>query len=127
MKYVGHFDPRELPGAHRAMGGHLEGFTIAFMVDRALGAHHLVMFIVQFAPGGRCDAHDHPFEEAYFVLEGEVVLTLAGREHRLGPGDYAWSGVGTPHGFRNEGRVPVRWLEVQAPAPPPAGMIRFLD
>jgi quercetin dioxygenase-like cupin family protein len=56
------------------------GISVKMMVDRGLGAELLVMFMVDYEPGGAAQAHDHPFEEAYFFLEGERSLT---RRHRL--------------------------------------------
>jgi hypothetical protein len=37
----------------------------------------------------------------------------------------AWAGVGCVHGFRNVGGGPLRWLETQAPQPPPRHSYRF--
>ena len=34
---------------------------------------------------------------------------------KLGPGDVAWTGVGTSHAFRHTGEVPFQWLETQTP------------
>ena len=31
------------------------------------------MFMVEYEPGGVAQPHDHPLEETYYVLEGEVV------------------------------------------------------
>jgi mannose-6-phosphate isomerase-like protein (cupin superfamily) len=33
--------------------------------------------------------HDHPEEEVWNVVEGEVLLVVDGQERRLGPGDAA--------------------------------------
>ena len=63
--------------------------------------------------------HDHPIEEFYLGLSGEVVMEIEDKSFRLGPGDVAWTGVGTSHAFRNEGKEPFRWLETQTPQFPP--------
>ena len=47
--------------------------------------------LVQFAPGTRFPAHDHPGGEEVFVVEGTVQI---GR-HRLSAGDYLYT---PPHG-----------------------------
>ena len=75
--------------------------------------------------GGFAGAHDHPLEEAYLILEGEVEGSVRRRVLRLSPGDLAWAGVGCVHQFRNIGDGPVRWLETQAPQPPPRHSYRF--
>jgi quercetin dioxygenase-like cupin family protein len=101
------------------------GITVKMMVDSDLGADLSTMFMVQYEQGGFAGSHDHPLEEAYLILEGEVEATFDGSVHHMGPGDVAWAGVGCVHGFRNVGEGRVRWLETQAPQPPPRQSYRF--
>jgi quercetin dioxygenase-like cupin family protein len=101
------------------------GISVKMMVDSDLGADLSTMFMVQYEQGGFAGAHDHPLEEAYLILEGEVAATFDGTHHELGPGDFAWAGVGCVHEFRNIGAGRVRWLETQAPQPPPRHSYRF--
>jgi quercetin dioxygenase-like cupin family protein len=101
------------------------GITVKMMIDGDLGADLSTMFMVSYVPEGVAGAHDHPFEEAYLILEGEVEASLDGERYRLGPGDAAWAGVGCVHAFRNVGSTPVRWLETQAPQPPRRHSYRF--
>lgn len=100
------------------------GITVKPMVDSDLGAVLSTMFMVRYAPDGVAGAHDHPFEETYLILDGTVDATFDGEHHRLGPGDVAWAGVGCVHSFTAVDG-PVRWLETQAPAPPPRHSYRF--
>jgi quercetin dioxygenase-like cupin family protein len=101
------------------------GITVKMMVDSDLGAQLTTMFMVQYAPDGVAGAHDHPFEETYYFLEGQAEATFDGERHTLGPGDVAWAGVGCVHSFRNAGTGPLRWLETQAPQPPARHSYRF--
>jgi quercetin dioxygenase-like cupin family protein len=101
------------------------GITVKMMVDSDLGADLSTMFMVQYEPGGFAGAHDHPLEETYLILEGAVEAVFDGNTYRLGPGDVAWAGVGCVHEFRNLGHGRVRWLETQAPQPPPRHSYRF--
>jgi quercetin dioxygenase-like cupin family protein len=101
------------------------GITVKMMVDSDLGAQLQTMFMVQYEPGGVAGTHDHPLEETYLVLEGEVDASFDGHTYRLGPGDTAWAGVGCVHGFANPADRPVRWLETQAPQPPARHSYRF--
>jgi quercetin dioxygenase-like cupin family protein len=101
------------------------GITVKMMVDSDLGAQLSTMFMVQYVPEGVAGPHDHPFEETYLFLAGEVEATFDGERHRLGPGDVAWAGVGCVHSFRNVGTGLVRWLETQAPQPPARHSYRF--
>ncbi len=101
------------------------GITVKMMVDSDLGADLSTMFMVQYEQGGYAGAHDHPLEETYLILDGQVEAKFDGESFVLGPGDTAWAGVGCVHEFRNVGDGFVRWLETQAPAPPPRHSYRF--
>ena len=101
------------------------GISVKMMVDSDLGADLSTMFMVQYEPGGFAGAHDHPLEEAYLILDGEVDGVFDGAAYRLAPGDVAWAGVGCVHEFSNAGLGRVRWLETQAPQPPPRHSYRF--
>jgi quercetin dioxygenase-like cupin family protein len=94
------------------------GISVKMLVDRTFGADHVTMFTVDYEPGGAAQAHDHPFEEAYFFLSGVVEAELDGERHTLRAGDIVFAGVGSVHGFWNVGTERVRWLETQAPQPP---------
>ena len=101
------------------------GITVKMMVDSDLGADLSTMFMVQYEPRGFAGAHDHPLEEAYLILEGEVEGIFDGVSYDLGPGDVAWAGVGCVHEFHNDHDGRVRWLETQAPQPPGRHSYRF--
>jgi quercetin dioxygenase-like cupin family protein len=128
----GNMDPRrqsqELLAVSASMRTALlvySGITVKMMVDGDLGAQLQTMFMVQYEPSGVAGTHDHPFEETYLILEGEVDATFDGERYRLGAGDVAWAGVGCVHGFTNPADHPVRWLETQAPQPPGRHSYRF--
>lgn len=101
------------------------GITVKMMVDSDLGATLGAMFMVQYEPGGLASPHDHPLEEVYLILEGEVDARFDGVPYRLRPGDIAWAGVGSPHEFKNPGPGRVRWLETQVPQLPSRYGYRF--
>jgi len=102
------------------------GITVKMMIDSDLGSQLSTMFMVQYEGlKGIVGGHDHPLEETYLILEGQVEATFDGERYRLGPGDVAWAGVGCVHAFANPGAEPVRWLETQAPAPPARHSYRF--
>lgn len=103
----------------------LDGFSQRMMMDDVFGAVHFNMFVISFANGGLCNHHDHPFEEAYYVLGGEVDIVFDGQEYVLREGDFAWTGVGAQHAFFPRKGTPVHWLEIQAPQPPVREGVRF--
>ncbi|MFG2796146.1 cupin domain-containing protein [Streptomyces pseudovenezuelae] len=133
----GHFEPAQMdPGKQSqdllAVSASMRtallvysGITVKMMVDSDLGAVASTMFMVQYAPDGVAGTHDHPFEETYLFLQGEVDAVFDGSPYRLGPGDCAWAGAGCVHGFSNAGEGPLRWLETQAPQPPVRHSYRF--
>ena len=101
------------------------GISLKMMVDSDLGATLGAMFMVQYEPDGLASPHDHPLEEVYQVLDGEVLATFDDEEVLMREGDIAWAGVGCVHSFRATG-APVRWLETQAPQMPPRHAYRFV-
>ena len=63
---------------------------------------------------------------ALLVYSGITVkMMLDSERHRLTAGDIGFAGVGCVHGFANPAKVPVRWLETQAPQPPARHSYRF--
>ena len=103
------------------------GISVKMLVDRNFGADLLTMFTVDYEVGGAAQPHDHPFEEAYFFLSGQVEAELDGTSHRLTAGDVVFAGVGSSHAFYNVGPERVRWIETQAPQPPGRQAYRWLQ
>ena len=101
------------------------GIAVKMLVDGRLGAVLHTMFMVEYQPGGVAQPHDHPLEETYFILEGEVEAMAAEETFVLGPGDVFWTGVGCVHGFWNTSGGRVRFLETQSPQLPANHSYRF--
>ena len=62
------------------------GISVKMLVDRTFGADHVTMFTVDYELGGAAQAHDHPFEEAYVFLAGEVEGEFDGQHYTFRPG-----------------------------------------
>jgi quercetin dioxygenase-like cupin family protein len=60
--------------------------------------------------------HRHDFDEAFYVLEGELTLQLGDELFTRGPGELAFAPRGTPHTFANLSGAPARFLLVCTPA-----------
>jgi quercetin dioxygenase-like cupin family protein len=125
---LGHFDASQIPpvGERKNAVAGLEGVFLKWMIDEEFGARHHRLLFIEYQPGVGIGLHDHTFEEAYFILSGEVEATLDGVVYHLVPGDVVWTGVGCVHAFRNVGSQPVRWLETFAPQPPKENVFRFM-
>ncbi len=68
-------------------------------------------------PGGGPPPHIHSREEeGFFVLEGDISVTVDGERSVLGPGTFANLPVGTLHSFRNATDKPAKMLISVAPA-----------
>jgi quercetin dioxygenase-like cupin family protein len=101
------------------------GIAVKMLVDQRLDAQLHTMFMVDYQPGAVAHPHDHPFEESYYMLEGEVDVVADGDRHTLRPGDVFWTGTGCVHAFYETQGGRVRWLETSAPAPPLRHSYRF--
>ncbi len=142
LRYIGHYEgtPPQAevlqlsdPARGRRPAGRdtalvvYSGISVKMLVDRVFGAELLTMFTVDYEPGGSAQVHDHPFEEAYFFLEGEIEAELGGRQYTIRGGDIVFAGVSEMHGFFNTGSGRVRWIETQAPQPPERHSYRWVE
>ena len=97
------------------------------LVDRGFGADLLTMFTVDYEPGGAAQPHDHPFEEAYFFLAGEVEAELDGAAvHAPGRATSCSPASAASTASTTTGTGRVRWIETQAPQPPARHAYRWL-
>lgn len=78
------------------------------------GAYSL--FEVTCPPGDGVPPHTHTTEdETFIVLAGELILTVGGVEHTLGPGDVAFGPRGIPHRFENRTEAATRFYVMTTP------------
>jgi quercetin dioxygenase-like cupin family protein len=132
---VGRFDSAHLPAPGPLnmkgyRGPRISGVSIWMLIDELAGAMHHTMFVVEFQPitvRQTAGDHFHPFEEAYYFLTGSAVAHLEGEDVPVAAGDLVFSGVNALHGYTMTSDVPVRWIEIQAPVPPPNGATFFPD
>jgi quercetin dioxygenase-like cupin family protein len=101
------------------------GIALKMLVDPRLGAVLHQLFMVEYEPGGAAQLHDHPLEESYTIISGEVEAEADGERFTLHAGDVFWTGVGCVHGFWNRSGARVRFLETQSPQLPANHSYRF--
>jgi quercetin dioxygenase-like cupin family protein len=94
------------------------GIAVKMLVDQRLDAQLHTMFMVDYQPGACANPHDHPFEESYYMLDGQVDVVANGDRYTLRPGDAFWTATGCVHAFYETAGGTVRWLETSAPGPP---------
>jgi quercetin dioxygenase-like cupin family protein len=120
--------PADAPTVSASMATALlaySGIAVKMLVDQRLDAQLSTMFMVEYQPGGVAHPHDHPFEESYFMLDGEIEAVADGAQYVLHRGDLFWTGVGCIHAFYNRSDRAVRWIETQSPQPPARHSYRF--
>lgn len=67
--------------------------------------------VVDVPPGGFVPPHRHgKEEEGYFVLDGELTLTIADHTRTLVAGDFGHVPPRTVHAYANQSSAPVRFL-----------------
>ena len=101
------------------------GIAVKMLVDQRLSSALATMFMVEYQPGGVAHPHDHPLEEAYVILQGEIEAVADNTTYVLKEGDVFWTGVGCIHAFYNRTQTTVRWLETASPQPPQRHSYRF--
>ncbi len=86
-------------------------------VSAESGSHQLGIFESVLPPGGGVFAHLHGhYEEAFYVLEGEIEYRLGERRGRAGPGSWVFVPAEVVHGFQNVGSGNARHIAIVSPA-----------
>ena len=102
------YDFRELPvkvesKTHNESRQVFDGYThTAYPVD---------LHITTLAPGNMPHAaHHHEHEEAIFVKEGTLEVTISDKATRIGPGSVAYVKSNEEHGWKNVGAGPATYF-----------------
>ncbi len=119
--YLPHWKDTRLWVLSRPLSGFAESFS---------------QYIMEVAPGGGSDRPEPEAaaEAVLFVVEGELTLGLAGQDHRMTPGGYAYIPAGCPWRLVNAGAAPARFhwirkrfLPVEGLDPPEAFVANETD
>ena len=95
--------------------GHRLG-NVEFLA-RTVDTPRFTFGIIEIAPGRVLESHVHVDEDdAFYILEGEMTFSLGDDDVPAPPGTFVLVPPGVEHGFRNDGDVPVRMLNIHAPA-----------
>ncbi len=60
--------------------------------------------------------HSHAFDEAFYVLDGELTFQLGDRKSVANAGELVFARRGQPHTLSNPGDAPARYLLIITPA-----------
>ena len=102
------------PTAGEAVDNGIVQMNVLLEPGRAEG---FAMFVSTFPPlGGGPPAHHHnSYDEAFYILGGEMEFRVDGQTARVPAGSMAWVPRGATHSFRNPRPEPARMLVVTTP------------
>ena len=87
-----------------------EDKSVRWVIGKPEGAPNFAMRVIEFEPGAIFETHQHPYEHEIFVLEGEGVAEDPDGEEEMHPGIALYVPPGQPHGYRNTGDGPLRFI-----------------
>jgi mannose-6-phosphate isomerase-like protein (cupin superfamily) len=94
--------------------GHRAGNTE--FLARTVDTPRFNFCIIDIVPGRVVEQHIHAEEDdSFYILEGEMTFVHGDEEVIAGPGTFVLVPPGLEHGFRNDGDVNVRMINVHAP------------
>ena len=100
------------------------GNEITFKIGPDSGAEDLSLFESVVPPGGKVFPHRHrDFEEAFYVLDGELAFLLDAEWHAGPKGTVVHVPREVTHAFQNRSDSPVRVVVIHTPA----GAIRMIE
>lgn len=87
------------------------GDAVTLKLPSAQSPHGLAIVTVEVPPGSGTPCVTHATEEeVYVVLDGELLMHTPTEKHLLRAGDMVHLPPLTPHGYRNPGERPTRFL-----------------
>lgn len=97
-------------------GYYLKG-KVRILVDPLLGigVNNFTLQHVTLEPGKTSTSHHHSWEQLYFFLKGEAVVTVGEEEHKVDANTFVVIPSGIVHCLRILGKTPTEWLEFSVP------------
>ena len=94
-----------------------EGERVSAHLTVKADREEVVITEMLYPPGRRGpEPHVHKLHcDAFYVVEGEIVVEIDGVSNRVGTHGFALVPPNVVHTFRNEGDVPARILNIHAP------------
>jgi quercetin dioxygenase-like cupin family protein len=93
--------------------GRAEGFDRLALLNPDVGTTHTDLGIGRLAPSGRVPPHVQSYEQAIYVLAGQVAVQIEERAYLLRPGDFAFIPLGALHAFANHSTEEARWMDTE--------------
>jgi len=92
------------------------GTKVRFLLEAAKTNHRFSLMEVELPKDQGPPPHDHPWDEAYYIVDGDVWFMVQNKEQVFSTGDFVYAPGGTLHSFRGAGEKPARVLVFDAPA-----------
>lgn len=87
-----------------------EDKSLRWVIGKPEGAPNFAMRVIEFERGAVFETHQHPYEHEIFVIEGEGIAEASDGEEVMEPGVALYVPPGQPHGYRNTGDGPLRFI-----------------
>ncbi len=87
-----------------------EDKSVRWVLGKPEGTPNFALRVIEFEEGAVFETHQHPYEHEIFVLEGEGVAHVPGKEVVMQPGVAIYIPPSEPHGYRNTGAGPLRFI-----------------
>ena len=97
-------------------GQTLDGGTLQWLIDRDLGAQHVMAYRLVLEPDSALSHVHAGAEEVLYILEGTGEARIEGATHHIGPGQAVFIPDGAEHTYINTGQAQL--IVVGALAPP---------
>ena len=92
------------------------GTNVRFLLEAAKTDNNFSLMEVELPKGGGPPPHEHPWDEAYYVIDGDVWFLVGDKEMVVSGGDFLYAPGGVVHSFKGAGENPARVLVFDAPA-----------
>lgn len=102
------------------------GADVRFLLEAAATGHRFSVMDVSLPKDQGPPPHEHPWDEAYFVISGRVRFVIGDAVRVFEAGDFVYAPGGVVHGFKGVEETPARVLVFDAPATA-EGFFRDLD
>lgn len=87
-----------------------ENAFMKVLVSEKEGWEDHVMRVVEVEEDGFTPRHKHPWPHINYVVEGQGVIMIDGKDHLVKTGDYAFIPNDTLHQFKNRGKETFKFI-----------------
>jgi quercetin dioxygenase-like cupin family protein len=107
---------KSIVSSHNVTPLHVLGTQVRFLCEAQETGNAWSLMEVTLPLGSGPPPHKHTWDEAYFVIGGEVEFTLGEEVFTAKGGDFIYTPGGVVHGFCGVSKEPARVLIFDAPA-----------